>query len=317
MVSFRNVLYVFPRSVNLQAHGRARNIAIKVELRNEYETIPAIFGDDLSMKKAYISSVSYHRSSPSFLDEIKIEIPEELLPDHHLFFTFYHVSVKEGNESLIGYSWMPLLDANHQIQTGTKNIPVCLLPPPPVYGRVGPDVNLPGVKWLDNRRALFKVHFQADSNVHISDRSVHDFLKSCLAAEQVTAVDTFASVSGRRMPVEQLQEELCQSIRNLSIQAGLGSIVRNLHVIMNRLVWLIVSPPLNDRIITAQCAFNSMVNLVDRIHSDRSLPVDANGRSVYLEQFIYYVIREDIAEACLADGGSTIGLVSRSLVLKG
>ena len=76
---------------------------------------------------------------------------------------------------------------------------------------------------------------------------------------------------------------------------------------MNRLVWLIVSPPLNDRIITAQCAFNSMVNLVDRIHTDKSLPTDANGRSVYLEQFIYYVVREDIAEACLADAGSTIG----------
>ena len=89
-------------SNTVQAHGRARNIAIKVELRNEFETIPAIFGDDLSMKKAYISSVSYHRSSPSFLEEIKIEIPEDLLPDHHLFFTFYHVSVKEGNESLIG-----------------------------------------------------------------------------------------------------------------------------------------------------------------------------------------------------------------------
>ena len=106
---------------------------------------------------------------------------------------------------------MPLLDANHQIQTGTKNIPVCLLPPPPGYGRVGPDVNLPGVKWLDNRRALFKVHFQADSNVHISDRSVHDFIKSCLAAEQVTPTDTFASVSGRRMPVEQLQAQSYKS----------------------------------------------------------------------------------------------------------
>ena len=50
-----------------------------------------------------------------------------------------------------------------------------------------------------------------------------------------------------------------------------------------------------------------MVNLVDRIHTDKSLPTDANGRSVYLEQFIYYVVREDIAEACLADAGSTIG----------
>ena len=246
------MLFVFPKSVNLQAHGRARNIAVKLELRNEFETMSAIFDEDLGLKKSFISSVSYHRSNPMFLDEAKFEIPEELLPDHHVFFTFYHVSVKEGNETLIGYSWMPLLDANHQIQNGTKSLPVCILPPPPGYGRLGPDVNLPGVKWLDNRKALFKVHFDVDSNVHILDRHVHDFVKCCLAAEQVTAEDTFCSVSGRRMPVEQLQDELCSATRGLASGAKLTAIVKYIHLVMNRLVWLIVSPPLQDRIITAQ-----------------------------------------------------------------
>ena len=68
--------------------------------------------------KAGQTSVSYHRSSPLFLDEMKFVIPDCLTPDHHLYFTFCHVSVKEGTENTIGYSWLPLLDANQQIISG-------------------------------------------------------------------------------------------------------------------------------------------------------------------------------------------------------
>ena len=96
------------------------------------------------------------------------------------------------------------------------------------------------------------MHFDVDSNVHILDRHVHDFVKCCLAAEQVTAEDTFCSVSGRRMPVEQLQDELCSATRGLASGATTTAIVKYIHLVMNRLVWLIVSPPLQDRIITAQ-----------------------------------------------------------------
>jgi hypothetical protein len=106
LLNYRNIIYVFPKSINFAAHSRARNIAIKIELRNEYETISSIFGDDLTMKKSIMTSVSYHRSNPMFLEEVKVEIPEELLPDHHFFFTFYHVSVKEKDEKII------LLDIN-------------------------------------------------------------------------------------------------------------------------------------------------------------------------------------------------------------
>ena len=44
-----------------------------------------------------------------------------------------------------------------------------------------------------------------------------------------------------------------------------------------------------------------MVNVVNRLHNELSLPQDANGRCLYLEQYIYYVVREDISEACLSD----------------
>jgi hypothetical protein len=94
------------------------------------------------------------------------------------------------------------------------------------------------------------------------------------------------------MPVEQLENELCQSIRTLSSSSSLKSIIKYLHVVMNRLTWLIVTPPLKDRIIITQCAFNTLVSIIDRIHSDKSLPSDINGRNVYLEQYIYFVVQE-------------------------
>ena len=106
---------------------RARNICVRVELRNENNTVTALIDRNGNMVKAGQTSVSYHRSSPLFLDEMKFVIPDCLTPDHHLYFTFCHVSVKEGTENTIGYSWLPLLDANQQIISGRfpgQNFPV-------------------------------------------------------------------------------------------------------------------------------------------------------------------------------------------------
>ena len=96
---------------------------MRVELRNENNTVTALIDRNGNMVKAGQTSVSYHRSSPLFLDEMKFVIPDCLTPDHHLYFTFCHVSVKEGTENTIGYSWLPLLDANQQIISGRISPP--------------------------------------------------------------------------------------------------------------------------------------------------------------------------------------------------
>lgn len=307
LVSYRNILYVFPTAINFSNHQRARNIAVQIELRNECETIPAIFGDDCTMKNHHLSSVTYHRSQPTFLDEIKVEIPSELTPDHHLFFTFSHISVKEGRELPVGYTWLPLMNANQHLKNQQACLPVCSHPPPTGYGRINPDSNLPGVKWLENRKSLFKVSILIDSNVHIEDRNVHYFLKCVLAAEKVQHGDTFSNVAGRRMPIEQLQEDLMCSIRALAQSATMPSIVKHLHTILNRLVWLIVSPPLNERIVIAQAAFNTLVSIVNRIHGDSGLRKDIQGRNRYLEQYIYYVLREGVTEDAYDQNTATLG----------
>lgn len=55
------------------------------------------------------ASVNYHNRCPCFYDEFKIQLPANIGEQHHLFFTFYHVScqrkVENSNvETPVGYS---------------------------------------------------------------------------------------------------------------------------------------------------------------------------------------------------------------------
>ena len=73
---------------------------------------------------------------------------------------------------------------------------MCTQPPPPGYGRVGPDVNFPGVKWYDGRKALFTLDVVCDSTLHILDPSIHMFFKHLVAVQQLSgSFCTIARVS--------------------------------------------------------------------------------------------------------------------------
>jgi dedicator of cytokinesis protein 9/10/11 len=60
--------------------------------------------------------VLHHQTSPSWYEEIKIQLPLHITPQHHLLFSFFHISCdikkKELSNSLetsVGYAWLPLL----------------------------------------------------------------------------------------------------------------------------------------------------------------------------------------------------------------
>ena len=42
---------------------------------------------------SHYTSVRYHNRSPLLFDQIKVELPEDLDEDHHLYFAVYQVSV--------------------------------------------------------------------------------------------------------------------------------------------------------------------------------------------------------------------------------
>ena len=82
---------------------------------------------------------------------------------------------------------------------------------------------------------------------------------------------------------------MCYSIRNVASLSSISSIINHLHLIVDGLLYLIVSPPDIDRVPIAQCAFSTLVNIVDKIHRHERLECDKNGRNAELEKFIYYI----------------------------
>lgn len=60
------------------------------------------------LAKSYSCMMYFWNRSPDFYEEVKIKLPAKLTVNHHLLFTFYHISCqqKQGNsvESLLGYS---------------------------------------------------------------------------------------------------------------------------------------------------------------------------------------------------------------------
>ncbi|CAG9121665.1 unnamed protein product [Plutella xylostella] len=177
---YRNLLYVYPKEIFLAAFpSRARNITVRIQLlsgENQEDALPAIFGRSSCPEfstEAY-TTVLYHNKNPSLYDEIKLKLPADLGDQHHLLFTFLHVScqrkpVPQGQEkdltTVLGYSWIPLC-RNGKLTCGEFSLPVLLEPPPRHYSYISPDVQLPGTRWLDNHKPVLLVTLHPLSTVH-------------------------------------------------------------------------------------------------------------------------------------------------------
>ena len=109
------------------------------------------------------------RRNPYFYEEVKQQLPARLSDDHHLLFTFYHISCQKKEltptETPIGYTWLPLL-RDGRLTVGDFNLPVSVEQLPSHYSMLHPDVQPQGIKWVDNHKGLFNVSIQAVSSVH-------------------------------------------------------------------------------------------------------------------------------------------------------
>lgn len=73
--------------------------------------------------------VLHHNTTPSWYEEIKIILPTNITTQHHLLFSFHHIScdIKKKEpanllETSVGYAWLPLL------YKGKLNIDETILP---------------------------------------------------------------------------------------------------------------------------------------------------------------------------------------------
>lgn len=59
----------------------------------------------------------HHNTSPTWYEEIKIQLPVHITSQHHLLFSFHHIScdskkkeLANSLESPVGFAWLPLLN---------------------------------------------------------------------------------------------------------------------------------------------------------------------------------------------------------------
>uniref|UniRef100_A0A8C3NL53 Uncharacterized protein n=1 Tax=Geospiza parvula TaxID=87175 RepID=A0A8C3NL53_GEOPR len=282
--TYRNLLYVYPQSLNFaNRQGSARNITVKVQFmygEDPSNAMPVIFGKSSCpefSKEAY-TAVVYHNRSPDFHEEIKIKLPATLTDHHHLLFTFYHVSCQQKqntpletpNSYPIGeleQLWIPMLQ-NGRLKTGQFCLPVSLEKPPQAYSVLSPEVPLPGMKWVDNHKGVFNVEVVAVSSLHTQDPYLDKIMEN------------------------NLENELKSSISALN-SSQLEPVVRFLHLLLDKLILLVVRPPViaGQIVNLGQASFEAMASIINRLHKNLDGNQDQHGRNSLLASYIYYVFR--------------------------
>ncbi|XP_016085071.1 dedicator of cytokinesis protein 11-like [Sinocyclocheilus grahami] len=176
--------------------SKARNIAICVQFKDSDDEgaapLKCIYGkpgDPLFTTSAF-AAVLHHNQCPEFYDEIKIELPVHVHEKHHVLFTFYHISCELGNktttkkrdgvETLVGYSWAPLLK-DGRIQSSELQLPVSAnLPAGYIYDKSQDSEKcFPYIKWVENAKPLFKVRAYVASTIYAQDLHLHNFFQYC------------------------------------------------------------------------------------------------------------------------------------------
>ncbi|KAL5022031.1 hypothetical protein ScPMuIL_001186 [Solemya velum] len=289
---YRNLMFVYPKYLNFaNRQGPARNIAVKIRFMFGEEAnhaLPVIFGKSGCpefSREAY-TSVTYHTKSPSFHEEVKIRLPARLTEDHHLLFTFYHISCqnKKGEsrptELPIGYTWCPLY-RDGRIFVGEFNLPVSIDPLPPRYSTFFPDIQLPGMKWVDNHRGVFTVTLQVESSIHIQDDRLDSFLNLCRMGQE------------QKLPARknetQYENELKYNLNDLLNAKG-DNLVKFYPLILDKLISLMVRPPAFGISVLniGQPAFEALARIIHQLQELLGDKNDHNGRNSVLSSYIHY-----------------------------
>ncbi|XP_024108328.3 dedicator of cytokinesis protein 8 isoform X1 [Pongo abelii] len=299
---YRNLLYVYPQRLNfVNKLASARNITIKIQFmcgEDASNAMPVIFGKSSGpefLQEVY-TAVTYHNKSPDFYEEVKIKLPAKLTVNHHLLFTFYHISCQQKQgasvETLLGYSWLPIL-LNERLQTGSYCLPVALEKLPPNYSMHSAEkvpLQNPPIKWAEGHKGVFNIEVQAVSSVHTQDNHLEKFFTLCHSLEsQVTFP---IRVLDQKISEMALEHELKLSIICLN-SSRLEPLVLFLHLVLDKLFQLSVQPMViaGQTANFSQFAFESVVAIANSLHNSKDLSKDQHGRNCLLASYVHYVFR--------------------------
>ncbi|KAF2358297.1 DHR-1 domain [Trinorchestia longiramus] len=317
--NYRNLLYIYPKDLNFTNRpGSARNLAVKVQVmdgEDESAALCCVVGRSScpELSTEAITSVTYHSKSPDYYDEIKVMLPAVLGDQHHLLFTFYHVSCQRKAEEKtietpVGYTWLPIY-RNGSLSSGPHSLPVMSEKPPQNYSYITPHILLPGTKWVDNHKGIFNVVLHAVSTVHaqVTISLMHErqllvadlsFLASALG--HCTNMDNFfhlmKMVEEHNIPArigeDKIEGEIKAALSSL-VECSGRALVQFLPVLFDRLLTLLVRPPLlpspQAPMQLAAPAFHAIVACVANIVNELENKNDQHGRNSVLLTYVAYL----------------------------
>lgn len=291
--AYRNLLYISTKELNFSTRaGSARNIAIKIQVmagEKPTDALNVIYGKSScpQFQNEMYTIVNYHNRSPTFYDEIKVQLPANLNQNHHLLFTVYHVScradktVQQSIETPIGWTWIPLL-IDGRLNIGDFNLPILIQEPPTSYSYITPDVNLPGTKWLDNHKSLFNVVLDSYSTVYTEDSYLCKFfyLVQCLETKKIPA--HIGSESN-------MEKEMKKAFHDLQC-ADLNALVKNLQLVMDKLLELLVlTYKIGNHLMAIQpTVFEAICSIADKMFVLQQDCQNSYGRQAILSTYVQF-----------------------------
>uniref|UniRef100_A0A8D1VA83 Dedicator of cytokinesis 6 n=1 Tax=Sus scrofa TaxID=9823 RepID=A0A8D1VA83_PIG len=311
--SYRNLLYVYPHSLNFSSRqGSVRNLTVRVQYmagEDPSQALPVIFGKSSCSEftREAFTPVVYHNKSPEFYEEFKLRLPACVTENHHLLFTFYHVSCQPrpgtALETPVGFTWIPLLQ-HGRLRTGPFCLPVSVDQPPPSYSVLTPDVALPGMRWVDGHKGVFSVELTAVSSVHPQDPHLDKFFTLVHVLEEGAFPFRLKDAVLSEGTVEQ---ELRASLAALRL-ASPEPLVAFSHHVLDKLVRLVVRPPvIGGQIVNlGRGAFEAMAHVVSLVHRSLEAAQDARGHCPLLAAYVYYAFRLPGTEPNLMGGAPPV-----------
>uniref|UniRef100_A0A8C0QV88 Dedicator of cytokinesis 6 n=1 Tax=Canis lupus dingo TaxID=286419 RepID=A0A8C0QV88_CANLU len=296
--SYRNLLYVYPHCLNFSSRqGSVRNLTVRVQYmagEDPSQALPVIFGKSSCSEftREAFTPVVYHNKSPEFYEEFKLRLPACVTENHHLLFTFYHVSCQPrpgtALETPVGFTWIPLLQ-HGRLRTGPFCLPVSVDQLPPSYSVLTPDVALPGMRWVDGHKGVFSVELTAVSSVHPQDPHLDKFFTLVHVLEEGAFPFRLKDTVLSEGTVEQ---ELRASLAALRL-ASPEPLVAFSHHVLDKLVRLVVRPPIiGGQIVNlGRGAFEAMAHVVSLVHRSLEAAQDSRGHCPLLAAYVHYAFR--------------------------
>jgi hypothetical protein len=186
-MTYVNHLFVYPESCSFKYKHDNINLLIEVVLKADDKDVKtpgvnAVYGNLLGPKflPSGSTSVLFKDKKPVFADEIKLELPGRLTPQHHLLFNLYHITAdkksrdKKSSAVLVGHAFHPIFRDGKIVKDLPRSISIASELPPSYL-----DVPENQIKWLEQKKICINFRTKVHSSIYAQDDFLPSFSKLC------------------------------------------------------------------------------------------------------------------------------------------